>query len=270
MTSIIEKWFDLLNLPTEWKDEVMNSAKTFDPAYIDAKEEPYSWLFEQEDKKQALLYALCKCEDFYLTAKKRDIPDDILLASLTEVKRYALEYYNLTKGEKIGIQTIKWIGKILNGNIYRLGRLEFEIRTCVYGWPKHNIAAEENVIAVHIPDNGGPFTEEACNEAYRLSKEFFAKYFPEYDYKAYVCSSWMLDPTLKQFLKPTSNIVRFMNTFDVVKTTEAYSSLIFLFGRGTEISDLKNITPTTSLQKSVIDHLLSGGKMYSGYGFKEL
>lgn len=270
MKSTILKWFDLLNIPSQWRDEVAMAADSFDKTDIEKEDDPFAYLAKHENKMLTLLYSLYRCEEFFETAKKRDIPDDILFATLTEVRRYTIEYNNMTKGEKLGIYVGNWVGKILRGEIYRLGRLEFEMRTCPRSSEKHGIEVGDNVIGVHIPDNGGPFTPEACNEAYKLSEEFFAKYFPEYQYKCYVCSSWLLDKTLKQFLSPDSNIVKFMDSFDIdEKTTEAYSSLTFLFGRGTEIKDLYHITPTTSLQKKVIDHLLNGGKLYSGYGFKE-
>ena len=267
-TKIIQKWFDILSLPEEWKHEVIKSAEEFDIEKVDNMSEPYQYLYTQEDKMQGLLYAIYKCEDFFNTSKKRNIPDDILLASLSELKRYAVEYYKTTNHEKIGLLQIRWLGKILRGNIYRLGRLEFEIKYADYDWEKHNVKVGDGVLGVHIPDNGGPFNETTCQEAYDLAEVFFAKYFPEHNYKCYVCSSWLLDKNLKDFLSPSSNIVKFMDSFDIIWEKEAYSALTYLFGMGTEVDDLKNITPKTSLQKHVIDHILKGGKLYSGYGFK--
>lgn len=267
MKELIVKWYEKLDLPSEWFDAVKKAAENFDPSPFENTEDPYLTLNDQDDKMLCLLYALYKCEDFFLTARKRNIPEDILLASLTEVKRYTLEYITMTKGEKIGILAINWIGKILKGNIYRLGRLEFEIRRALRSHTRFGLNEGENVIAVHIPDNGGPFTPEACEEAYVLAEAFFAKYFPEHKYKCYTCSSWLLDKTLKQFLSPESNIVKFMDTFDIADDTkERLDALTFLFGRGTTVEDLANITPKSSLQQKVKDHLLNGGKLYTGFG----
>lgn len=267
-TKIIQKWFDILSLPEEWKHEVIKSAEEFDIEKVDNMSEPYQYLYTQEDKMQGLLYALYKCEDYFEMSKKRNIPDDILLASLSELKRYALEYYNTSKCKKIGLLQIRWLGKILRGNIYRLGRLEFEIKFAELDWEKNNIKIGDKILGVHIPDNGGPFNETTCQEAYDLAEDFFAKYFPEHDYKCYDCRSWLLDKTLRNFLSPSSNIIKFMDTFDIVWEKEAYSALTYLFGMGTEVCDLKNITPKTSLQKHVIDHILNGGKLYSGQGYR--
>ncbi|MBQ6703071.1 MAG: hypothetical protein IJN17_08990 [Clostridia bacterium] len=269
MKQLIMKWFDLLNLPEEWKEEIERASESFDPTPLDGMKDPYLYLNEGEDKMPCLLYSLYKCEDFYNTAKKRDIPDDILLASLSELKRYALEYNKITNGEKLGLKQINWLGKILCGNIYRLGRLEFEIRGSLKSSEKHGVNAGDPVIAVHIPNNGGPFTEEACKEAYKLCEEFFPKYFPEYQYEYYTCNSWLLDPTLKNFLKPESNIYKFAATFEVTEGRESTDALTYLFGRGTELKDLDTLTPETSLQKHVVEHLKNGGKLYSSFGLKK-
>lgn len=266
MKKTIEKWFDILDLPSEWKDEIMENANTFSIDEIEKNKEPYEWLFTQENKLQGLLYTLYKCEDFFITGRKRNIPEDILIKSLSEVKRYALEY-NRSTG-KVGVLVIRWLGKILNGKIYRLGRLEFEMRDALHPCEELGLSVGDNVIGVHIPDNGGPFTPEACDEAYALSKDFFAKYFPEFSYKHYVCSSWLLDGTLRKFLKPESNIVKFMDTFTPAFSKEAYSALIYLFDRETTIENIANTTPKTSLQKAVVDHILNGGKLYSTFGVK--
>ncbi|MBQ7968653.1 MAG: DUF5596 domain-containing protein [Clostridia bacterium] len=266
MKKIIEKWFDILQFPTEWKGEILESAQGFSTDEIEKNEQPYEWLFEQENKLQGLLYALYKCEDFFNTGRKRNIPEDILIKTLSEVRRYALEYYTSTG--KIGVLMITWLGIILNGNIYRLGRLEFEMHPAQHSCEELGLEKGENVIGVHIPDNGGPFTPEACEKAYAIAKDFFAEYFPEYSYTHYVCESWLLDTTLKNFLNNDSNIVKFMDTFKPVVSKEAYSALIYLFSRDTSVEDLGKITPKTSLQKAVIDHIQNGGKLYTTFGVK--
>lgn len=266
---IIFKWYELLELPEEWLPEVRKAAEDFDPSPFEREKFPYAALHAQDNKMLCLLYSLYKCEDFFVTARKRNIPEDILLASLSEIKRYAVEYNTRTGKGKIGILQINWIGKILNGNIYRLGRLEFEIRGALHGAEKFGLSEGDPIIAVHIPDNGGPFNEETCAEAYRLCEEFFPRYFPEYSYEYYTCNSWLMDRTLKQFLRPTSNIAKFMDTFEVTEKKESLDALTYLFGRGTTVEDLKNITPVTGLQKSVREHILNGGKLYSAFGVRK-
>ena len=267
MKNIVEKWFDILELPSEWKQDVLSYCDKTDIAEIESHDDPYLWLFEQEDKLLSLVYVIYKCESFADYSHSKGIGDDVIIPTLSELKRYALECYKLTG--KIGLIHSKWLGKILNGKIYRLGRLEFEMRDAMHSYEPMGLTKGENVIGVHIPDNGGPFTPEVCDEAYEKAKSFFAKHFPEFQYKHYVCNSWLLDRTLKKFLKSESNIVKFMDSFEEVATKEVYSAFTYLFGMGTEAKDLKNFTPTTSLQKGIIEHIENGGKLYSTFGVKK-
>lgn len=270
--NIIKKWYKTLELPSEWEDVVFQKAKEFseEKTYekIEENNDPYEWLFTQEDKLLALVYVLYKCENFFQKGREKGIDESILIKTLSEVKRYAKEYNETTENHPIGVYTIKWLGKILKGNIYRLGRLEFEMRDALHSDEELGLTEGQNVIGVHIPDNGGPFTPEACDEAYKIAEGFFAKHFPEFEYNHYVCSSWLLDETLRDFLKPESNIIKFMDTFKIIARKEAYSALTYLFARGVGIEHLPNITPKTSLQKAIVNHLQNGGKLYSGYGVR--
>jgi len=260
-------WFEKLSLPEEWRAEVLNAVESFDADAISANEDPYAWLAAQDNKMLCLLYALSQCDNTAEFYRKKGIPDDILYATLAELKRYSVEYHKITGGEKIGILQIAWCGKVLKCLIYRLGRLQFEFREAMADWSKFNVKIGDKVLNVHIPNNG-PFDPDSCAKSYAMSEVFFAKYFPEYEYKCYACNSWLLDETLKSMLKPTSNILLWAKEFEVVKSKEKYDSLIYLFVRGTTLEDVPNLKPVTSLQKNVVEHIKKGGKMYVSYGFR--
>ena len=119
MKKTVEKWFDILGLPTEWRKEILENADRISLEEIEKNELPFQWLLEQENKLVGLIYTLYKCEDFFITGRKRDIPENILIKTLSEVKRYAIEHYNTTGN--LGISVMNWMSKILHGKIYRLG-----------------------------------------------------------------------------------------------------------------------------------------------------
>ncbi len=268
MKKEIAEWFDKLELPTEWRDEVNSASLNFDFDEIESKESPYEYLAQQEDKMKCLLYALSKCGACYDYFCSKGIPDEIFFASLSELKRYAVEYYE-TNGGKIGILQIKWVGKVLSGLIFRLGRLEFEIRKARYDFDKLSVREGDDVLNVHIPI-ADSFDREVCDTSYAMSREFFAKYFPDYKYKCYACSSWLLDSELEKYLKKSSNILRFASEYEVVSSKEGYDALTYLFGRGTSLSDVDKLVPESSLQKGIVEHIKTGGKLYISYGYKSL
>ena len=63
------------------------------------------------------------------------------------------------------------------------------------------------VPSTHIPRTG-PLTPESVDQAFAAARDFFATYFPEYPARAFVCSSWLLDPALSDAC-PDSNLAAF-------------------------------------------------------------
>ena len=110
-------------------------------------------------------------------------------------------------------------------------------------------------------------SDEECEESFNLSKEFFKKYFPEFDYKCYFCHSWLLDPTLRELLKPDSNIIKFQNRFDIIDPHESTAGIKLIFDANTDYENVLERTPKTSLQKAAYDYIKRGGKLHEGYGF---
>lgn len=267
MESVIFKWFDRLELPAEWKPTVLESMKSFDLGGVLAQENPYNWLYTQEDKMQGLLFALYKCEDFFENGRIMGISDDILLTTMLEVGRHARNYNRATNGEKIGINQIRWAGTVLSGRLYCLGRLEFEMKTTKRYCKNLGVVPGDRVIGLHIPRTGGAMSEGEVEESLKLASEFFPKYFPDFDYKCYVCHSWLLDPTLKTLLRPNSNIIKFQNRFEISDIEEATSGLGSIFGSGTNYENVLAKTPETSLQKAAYEHIKNGGKLYEAHGF---
>ena len=265
MKKRILKWFDILEFPIEWKDEVIEAVKTFDFEKIEVQEKPYDWLLEQEDKMQGMLYALYKCEDFLNNGLAKGIPENILIDTLQEIRRHSQNYYKYY--QKVGLKAIKWAEIILSGRLYCLGRLEFEMKLTPKTWEKGGISPGDSVIGLHIPRTGGPMSDKEVEESFNLAKDFFPKYFPDFEYKCYMCRSWLLDPTLRQLLPPESNIVKFLDRFDVTETRESTSGLGIIFGGGTTYENVLKKTPQTSLQKAAYDYIKNGGKLLDGFGF---
>lgn len=128
---------------------------------------------------------------------------------------------------------------------------------------------ENGIINVHIPSHV-PLTPENANAAYARAWEVLPKCYPAFGAKVFTCFSWLLDPQLKQFLKPTSNLVAFQNKYHrfAMKAvgTDVYA---FLFKKPVEKNE--DLCEDTSLQRAVKAHYLSGKYIYAqgGYFFPE-
>ena len=124
---------------------------------------------------------------------------------------------------------------------------------------------KDRALNVHVPGEG-KLTEESVQASLDYAVEFFKKYFPQIAYKAFVCSSWLLNPGLKQFLGETSNILKFQNRFHIpFKRFNDFSLFSNIFQVST--CPLEELVPTNRFQKEVLDFVKAGGKLYSGQGY---
>ena len=82
-----------------------------------------------------------------------------------------------------------------------------------------------------------------------------------------MCHSWLLDETLKKFLKEGSNILEFQKMFYPVSKREDDAILRFMFKYHIETREELNECPAnTQFAKNVKEYALSGGKFYNVLG----
>lgn len=162
-----------------------------------------------------------------------------------------------------------WITHHLASHLFRLGRLQFQ-----RAWPKHLtglVPAGAAVLDVHIPEDGR-LSLQACDESFATARAFFARHFPADGARWFVCSSWLLDPQLAEILPEDSNIVSFQRRFQRVTVDRARSGLVFefVFYRPdldrAEHPDVSELPRRTRVERALIEHYESGGRIYPGTG----
>ena len=107
---------------------------------------------------------------------------------------------------------------------------------------------------------------EDCQKSIEKAKEFFATYYPEFQYKCFTCHSWLLDETLGEILKPNSNILGFKNMFHIVERTESDAILKYVFNWNTIRRKIRSEIPNSSFATKVKERALAGGKFYENLG----
>jgi hypothetical protein len=124
------------------------------------------------------------------------------------------------------------------------------------------------VLQLHIPD-GSPMDFDACGESLRLALEFFPRHFPEHRFRAFACSSWLLDPLLQRLLPPDSNVVRFQREVYLYPSpADGRQMLETVFGAAPEDdAALAGAPQETTLQRALAAHLRAGGRAGSGRCF---
>lgn len=124
----------------------------------------------------------------------------------------------------------------------------------------------DKAISVHIPGND-KLTAEAADASFAGARVFFDTYFPDLNYKAFVCSSWLLDTGLKQFVGENSNIVKFQKRFRIALAFKNGFSLFDNVFNVPKHCPIEELVPQNRFQKEILDMVKRGGSLYSGRGY---
>jgi len=198
---------------------------------------------------------------------RRRIADDISWATLSDLGRN-LKRDRLLLGDG-GLRTSGWLTLHFRGSLYQLGRLQFN-RTRVRAAHVADAFGEgDPAVGIHIPESG-PLTPLACDDSLANAHPFFARHFPETPTKLAICTSWLLDPQLAEYLAHDSNIIRFQRRFELVG--EGWDGdadiLRFVFHRiAPKIDDLPE---RTTLERAIVAHLRKGEHWRSRTGWLDL
>ena len=204
--------------------------------------------------------------------RERGIPAEITRRTLADLGRH-LAVHRRRHGRP-GVQSPRWLSLHFRGELYQLGRLQFE--RARHGQRSAPVVAAAGLEAapgtpclnLHIPDFHGPLTPLSCDRSLVLAREFFARHFPEENPVAVLCHSWLLDPQLRRYLPADSNIVRFQDRFRAAREDSGPADtepVQFVFGDpDLPVADLPR---RTSVERAVGDHLRAGGHWYIGHGW---
>ena len=115
------------------------------------------------------------------------------------------------------------------------------------------------VAGIHIP-RGADLSPLVMKESFAKSLEMTRERYPEFKARALHCSTWMLDPQLKEMLPPASRLVGFVDSFmKFPKRCPGNAVFTFVFdGRPTDLHDLPE---DTTLRKKIKARYLSGGEI---------
>ena len=128
------------------------------------------------------------------------------------------------------------------------------------------LAHNADVLIFHVPA-GAPLTFDMCGDSFRRALEAFPRYYPDFHFRAFWTSTWMMDPRLQSLLAPESNIVRLQREMFVYPGLQGDNNQYYerIFGWGTK--DINAVEWKTSLQRTIGNYLNGGGHFHGGYCF---
>jgi hypothetical protein len=189
------------------------------------------------------------------------IPDAIAWATLADLGQH-MGIYRRINGAG-GLSAQNWLTLHFRGAIFRLGRLQFNRARVRYDAAELAQAGApfrpgDYALDVHIPEDGGPLTPEACDASFDAAPGFFARCFPDEPYRFATCGSWLLDEQLAEYLPPTSNIIRFQRRFHLLPGGRPCDGEIVHFVFRRTLTDPADLPQRTTLERAIVSHLRAG------------
>ncbi|MBQ7951265.1 MAG: amidohydrolase family protein [Clostridia bacterium] len=252
---IIEKWYQKLGFPRCFDEEfyrILKDAAISDTISADAYD------VECQDGKRNFLSALFLCETLEKKYQEKGIGEPILFDTLSDIVTYTNIFSDLKNELSLG--RMEWILKLLDGKIFRLGRLQFGLEVSLWEIPEKGIKKGDTLLRCYIPF-GGKLSKKACEDAFFQAKNFFGKEYP------IVVKSWLLDDGLQDILPPDSNILSFRNLFEVVDTEESDAILRYVFRWNTNRFSVKFVPAYNCFSEAVKQAALAGKTFREGIGF---
>ncbi len=264
MKSIIAKWYKKLGFPAEYDDgfyELLESTP-LTPSDIDS----YEIIDDEAHRGINLLMSLYFCEALSKKYEERGIPEEYLLDTMENMVFWS--GVNYAHSGKVGLIEPNWLKILLSFKLFKLGRLHFCLSGAYMDIPAIGVKKNDPILEIHIP-RGKSLTPETVDDALDKAREFFPRYFPEYEYKCFTCYSWMLDESLADILGESSNIVKFGNRFTRLEKQSSDAIIRFTVDWYANRENLDTFPVKSSLNASVKRVYDGGGTFFTTFGYIE-
>ncbi len=268
--------FDKIALPLPARKAFLGIKSTIEPVFTEIREIFFNGgsieaqvkeLTEQTGEGADIIWlAICimLSETTYGIYSERGISEDIFYDTMSDITIWVKVSHR--DWGTWGIHNeFGWLSNHLRADLFRLGRLQFEIRKfrCdEYKKDGHTVRRGDAVMNIHIPE-GDSLDREKRFDSYRRAHEFFSL-------DVFVCDTWLFYPRHEEFLQPGSNILDFMHDFDIIESSEKkgdYGNMWRIYGRR-DCYDPASLPRDTGMRRAYAEWLAKENKTGSGYGVR--
>lgn len=171
-----------------------------------------------------------------------------------------------------GIFVLDWYEGFLHCGRFTLGRFQYEPCGLYEGEDKklecgYILKKNTRFISFHIPSSGESLTDEVRNASYEKAYYYFKDWVGS-DTVLLDCHSWLLFPDNRKILPPSSNVLKFLDDFEIYKENyeQQFSDAWRVFGKSYSLP-VENWPEETSMQRGYKKWILEGNSTGNGNGF---
>lgn len=217
-----------------------------------------------------LVYIMHCAEHTRARYAREGLSEELFWAGMTDLRCKLLEC--MTCKNVPGTFVAGWNEGFLRLGRFSLGRFQYEPDGVYHGPDRraecgYVLKDGTRYAGFHIPSTGQPLTDEVRNDSYRQAYEF-CKDLAVDGTVILQTHSWLLYEGHREFLPEKSNILRFMDDFQIYDSEDRdeFGDAWRVFGQYAELP-VTEWPEDTSLRRAFKARLLSGGKTGSATGF---
>ena len=215
------------------------------------------------------VFLLLSAETLYKRYLKQGISEEIFYDTIKDLKYKLIECIDC-KGY-VGTFVPHWFERFYRLERFALGRFQYDFTDTdreIVTPSGVRIKKGTKVLFLHIPSSGVPLTDDVRMDSYKKAYDFFKDTSYVKNGKiVFVCHSWLLYKKHYEFLPQNSNILKFMNDFNIYDgyISETNEEMWRIFGKYDKAPACE-LPEDTSLKRAYKKWLCDGNTTGGGAG----
>ena len=231
-----------------------------DPAASERGISPYSIDF---------VFLMTAAQEMKRRYAERGLPEQLFWDTLDDMRS---KLYECIECEEVpGTFVGTWFGGFFELTMFKYGRFEYHFRHFDFEEPfktSYGIMLNPGDLCVnmHIPSHGPSLTDEVRLDSYKKAYAAFHDKFPDGIIR-FTCGSWLLFPKHREFLHEGSNIVKFLNDFEIISWAykQDFHDGWRIFNKYSD-EPVDKLPRDTALRREYADWLSAGNMAGDGFG----
>lgn len=199
--------------------------------------------------------------------EERGLSKELFEDNIRDIEVWAEDFRSKSGKRGISPCNFQWIEDILELNIIKLGRLQFEVLSAASPFFSEDLPFESETLYLNVHIRAKEdFSPMFCDASYERAASFYRDMGYRFCRICFLCDSWLLNPDLQHLLSPESNILHFRSRYTVFsRNDQSRQTEERVFGFLSD--DPSSYPENTSLQRNLKSALSKGHIFGTARGF---